>query len=161
MRRTWLAAFVVAAALIAPAAAQANEVTNWNRIAMSTLVTFPGPAGGAPPALQINMAMTQGAVYDAINATEPKHHRPYLLKRRFGATASKEAAVATAAYDVLSDIISTIPATIAFPTRASLLQSLAGQHDASLAAVPNSPFKTQGIAAGTAAAEAMIAARQG
>ena len=35
-------------ALAAPAAGQANEVTHWNRIAMSTLVAFPGPAGGAP-----------------------------------------------------------------------------------------------------------------
>src|SRR5215217_8525037 len=102
MRRTWLAAFVVAAALIAPAAAQANEVTHWNRIAMSTLVAFPGPAGGAPPALHINMAMTQGAVYDALNAIEPKRHRPYLLTRRFGAVASKDAAVATAAHRVLA-----------------------------------------------------------
>jgi hypothetical protein len=54
MRRTWLAGFVVAAALVAPATAQANGVTNWNRIAMNTLVVFPGPAGGAPPALQIH-----------------------------------------------------------------------------------------------------------
>jgi hypothetical protein len=69
---------------------------------MSTLVAFPGPASGAPPALQINMGMTQGAVYDAINATEPKHHRPYLVNRRFGARASKEAAAATAAYRVPS-----------------------------------------------------------
>ena len=64
------------------AAAVPNEVTNWNRIAADTLVAFPGPAGGAPPALQINMAMTQGAVYDAVNAIEPRH-RPYLLRTRF------------------------------------------------------------------------------
>jgi hypothetical protein len=104
--------------------------------------------------------MVQGAVYDAVNAIEPKHHRPYLLKRRFAATASKDAAVATAAYDVLSNIISTVPASIPFPTRASLLQSLATQYAASLAAIPDRPFKAQGIAAGKAAADAMIAARQ-
>ncbi|HLM36205.1 MAG TPA: hypothetical protein VK287_00295 [Gaiellaceae bacterium] len=148
MRRTWLAAFVVAAALIAPAAAQANEVTNWNRIAMSTLVTFPGPAGGAPPALQINMAMTQGAVYDAINATEPKHHRPYLLKRRFGSTASKEAAAATAAYRVLSSIVSGVPLGIPFPNRGSLLTGLAAQYASSLSAIPDRPFKRMGSTLG-------------
>jgi hypothetical protein len=142
-------------------AAQTNEVTNWNQIAANTLVAFPLPAGGAPPALQVNMGMTQGAVYDAVNATEPKHHRPYLLKRRFGATSSKEAAVATAAYSVLAHIVSTVPASIAFPTRASLLQSLATEYAASLAAIPDTPFKKNGIAAGTAAAEAMIAAREG
>jgi hypothetical protein len=104
--------------------------------------------------------MNQGAVYDAVNAIEPKHHRPYLLKRRFSARASKEAAVATAAYRVLASIVATVPATIPFPTRASLLQALAAQYAASLAPIPNSPFKAQGIAAGTAAAEAMIAARE-
>ena len=161
MRLKLLVALAAAGvALAAPAAAQANEVTNWNRIATSTLVAFPLPAGGAPPALQIDMAMTQGAVYDAVNAIEPKHHRPYLLKRRFGSKASKEAAVATAAYRVLSSIVSTVPATIAFPNRVALLQMLNTAYDTSLAAIPGSPFKSQGIAAGTAAADAMLAARQ-
>ena len=127
---------------------------------MNTLVAFPGPAGGAPPALQIHMGMTQGAVYDAVNATEPKHYRPYLLNRRVGANASKEAAAATAAYRVLSSIVSGVPVTIAFPNRASLLAMLAAERDASLLAVPGSPFKRQGIVAGNAAADALIAARQ-
>jgi hypothetical protein len=137
-----------------------NAVSEWNLIAASTLAAIPGPAGGAGPAIQINLAMTQGAVYDAVNAIVPKHHRPYLLKRRFSARASKEAAVATAAHDALSSIVSTVPATIPFPNRASLLQSLAAQYAASLAAIPDGPFKRQGIAAGNAAAEAMIAARE-
>jgi len=156
----WFAALAAAVALAAPAAAQANDVTDWNRIATNTLVAFPGAAGGAPPALNINMGMTQGAVYDAVNATEPRHHRPYLLKRRFSARASKEAAAATAAYRVLSSIVSTVPVTISFPNRASLLQTLDAQYATSLAAIPETPFKRQGIAAGNAAAEAMIAARQ-
>ena len=160
MRGTWLAVLAAVAALAAPAAAQANEVTHWNRIAMSTLVAFPPPAGGAPPALQINMAMTQGAVYDAVNATEPKHYRPYLLNRRVGATASKEAAAATAAYRVLSSIVSGVPVGISFPNRASLLTMLAAERDAALGAIPASPFKRMGIVAGDAAADAMIAARQ-
>jgi hypothetical protein len=157
----WLAAAAALAAFAIPtaSAAGANEVTHWNGIATSTLVLLPGPAGGAPPALQINMGMTQGAVYDAINAITPKHHRPYLLKRRFSARASREAAAATAAYAVLSNIVSTVPASISLPNRESLLQSLAAQYAASLAAIPDSPFKTQGIAAGNAAADAMIAAR--
>ncbi|MDP9302058.1 MAG: vanadium-dependent haloperoxidase, partial [Actinomycetota bacterium] len=144
----------------ASAAAQPNEVTNWNRIAADTLVAFPPPAGGAAPALQVNMGMTQGAVYDAVNAIEPRH-QPYLLATRFDPSASKEAAVATAAYAVLSSIVSTVPATIPFPNQASLLQSLADAYAASLAAIPDSPNKTAGIAAGNAAAAAMIAARQG
>jgi hypothetical protein len=90
----------------------------------------------------------------------PKHHRPYLLKRRFAATASKEAAVAAAAYGVLHGIVSTVP-NISEPARAALLQSLAARYAASLAAVADGPFKRQGIAAGSAAAEAMVAGRRG
>jgi len=153
---------LIALALVALAGpvAQANEVTNWNQIATNTLVAFPGPAGGAPTALQVNMGMTQGAVYDAINAIEPRH-RPYLLAMRFNLHASKEAAAATAAYSVLSNIVSTVPATIPFPNKTTLLQSLSTAYMASLAAIPDSPSKTGGIAAGNAAADAMIAARQG
>jgi hypothetical protein len=137
-----------------------NAVADWNLIAVNTLLAFPGPAGGAPPASQVHMGMTQGAVYDAVNAITPKHHRPYLLQKRFSAMASKDAAVATAAYRVLSSIVSGVPATIGFPNRASLQQSLDTQYAASLASIPGSPFKAQGIAAGNAAADAMIAARQ-
>src|SRR5262245_4629122 len=154
-----LAAFAVVAAPAAPASAQANEVTKWNRIAAGTLVAIPPVAGGAPPALQISMAMAQGAVYDAVNAIEPRH-RPYLLATRFDSTASKEAAVATAADPVLSNVVATVPATIPFPNRASLQDSLATEYAASLAGIPDTQSKTSGIAAGDAAADAMIASRQ-
>ena len=146
-------------ALASPPVAQANEVTHWNQIATDTLAAFPPAAGGAPNALQVNMGMTQGAVYDAINAIEPRH-RPYLLATRFNANASKEAAAATAAYSVLSNIVSTVPPSIPFPNRAILQASLDAAYAASLAGIPDGPPKTQGIAAGTAAANAMLAARQ-
>ena len=42
-----------------------------------------------------------------------------------------------------------------------MLQSLASQYAASLGAIPDSPRKTKGVRAGKAAAEAMIAAREG
>jgi hypothetical protein len=152
---------VIGASAAPPVEADASAVTQWNVTAVSTLTGLPGPAGGAPPASQINVGMVQGAVYDAVNAITPKHHRPYLLKRRFGNTASDEAAVATAAYLVLKNIVETVPQSIPFPARETLLASLETQYDASKDAVPDSPFKDMGIAAGTAAAEAIIDARQG
>ena len=157
---------VVAASAAPPATADATAVTQWNLIAVSTITGVPGPglpgaAGGAPPAAQINMGMVQGAVYDAVNAITPKHHRPYLLNRRFGNTASDEAAVATAAYLVLKNIVETVPQSITFPNRGTLLGTLASQYQAATDAIAESPFKRQGIAAGTAAAQAMIDARQG
>jgi len=177
-RSVWLIAVAVGAFVGAlgvfgasaspPATADATAVTQWNLIAVSTLTGvpgpgLPGPAGGAPPASQINMGMVQGAVYDAVNAITPKHHRPYLLNRRFGNTASDEAAVATAAYLVLKNIVETVPQSIASFTpamRAAMLASLATQYNAAKDAIPNSPFKRMGIDAGTAAAQAMIDARK-
>lgn len=157
---------VIGASAAPPATVDATAVLQWNSIAISTMTGIPGPglpgpAGGAPPAAQINMGMVQGAVYDAVNAITPKHFRPYLLKRRFGNTASDEAAVATAAYLVLKHIVETVPQGIAFPNRATLLASLASQYQTATNAIPDSPSKKMGVAAGTAAAEAMIDARQG
>jgi hypothetical protein len=137
-----------------------NEVTNWNRIAVQTLNAFPAPAGGAPPAAQVHVAMTQGAVYDAVNAIDPRH-QPYLLESTFDSGASKAAAVATAAYLVLTDIIATVPPAIPFANEATLQSALDTAYGDSLSAIPASQSKTDGVAAGTAAAAAMIAARQG
>ena len=76
--RVWIAAVVSLVAVLGGLSASArgetarhpstpnDVVTEWNLVATSTLVQVPGPAGGAPPALQINMGMTQGAVYDAL-----------------------------------------------------------------------------------------------
>jgi hypothetical protein len=105
------------------------------------------------------MGMVEGAVYDAVNAITPTHFRPYLLKRRFSAAASTDAAVATAAYEVLAKIVSTAP-SISDSARQAALQSLAASYASSLADVDDGPFKTQGVAAGHAAADTMIAARQ-
>jgi hypothetical protein len=144
-----------------PTGTDASEVSHWNEVAASTLVAIPGPNGGAPPHFQINIGMVQGAVYDAVNAIGPKQHRPYLLETRAGATASIDAAVATAAYDVLSELVTTAPATAPFPGRAGLLTTLAMERDASLNAIANNAFKMQGIQVGHAAATAMLDARVG
>jgi hypothetical protein len=161
LKKILILPFLIALALLAlasPTVARANAVTDWNQIASDTLVAFPGPAGGAPSALQLNMGMTQGAVYDAVNAIEPRY-QPYLLEDRFEG-GSKEAATATAAYRVLSNIVSTVPDTIPFPNRQQLLDILATAYNSALNAIPDGPPKTIGIAAGNAAADVMIAARQ-
>ena len=144
-----------------PTGTDASEVTHWNQVATSVLGAVPGPNGGAPPAFAINMGMVQGAVYDAVNAIGPKQHRPYLLDRRTGARASIDAAVATAAYDVTSELVSTAPERAPFPGRAGLLSTLSSEYAASLGAVPGGSFKKQGIAVGHAAAAAMLQAREG
>src|SRR4029453_13707069 len=155
---------VLSASARPPAEADASSVTQWNLIAVSTITGIPGPglpgpAGGAPPASQINMGMVQGAVYDAVNAITPKHFRPYLLTTRFGTTASDEAAVATAAYLVLKNIVETVPQSITFPTRETVLASLASQYQAAKNAIPDSPFKNMGTPPGAGGRKAMIHGR--
>jgi hypothetical protein len=106
------------------------------------------------------MAMTQGAVYAAVNAIE-RRHRPIILMKKFDSIASKEAAVATAAHDVLVDLVTTVPAGIPFAAQAGLLATLETERTSSLAAIAAGPAKAEGIAAGNAAADAMLADRAG
>src|SRR4051794_32217076 len=170
-RSIWLAAIssaalagafsTLAVSAAPPAATDATGITHWNQVAASTLIAIPGPDGGAPPAFQINMGIVQGAVYDAVNAIGPRHHQPYLLKKRTGAKASVDAAVATAAYDVLSNLVSTAPERAPFAGRAALLTALANERDTSLAAIGDGASKSQGISIGHAAAKAMLDSRVG
>ena len=152
---------VSSASAAQPVGTDASEVTKWNQVAVTTLAAIPGPNGGAPPAISINVGMVQGAVYDAVNAIGPRQHRPYLLDTRAGATASIDAAVATAAYDVLSELVSTAPERTAFPGRADLLRTLSSAYATSLDSVADDSSKRQGIAVGHDAANAMLNARAG
>jgi hypothetical protein len=143
-----LALAAVAVVLASPALARADVVTDWNNYA-STAITAPPPMGaGQPPHVApLSFAMVQGAVYDAVNAID-RGHRPYLVMPSANPWDSKEAAAATAAFEVLRGL---------FPAQLPTLQPL---YDASLAAVPDGPMKDGGIAAGDAAAQAMLAARE-
>jgi len=65
--------------------ATGDAVRAWNEIAVNTLIGLPGPAGGAPPAASIHVAMVEGAVFETVNAIGLRHYLPYLLKERFSA----------------------------------------------------------------------------
>ena len=146
MRTTRRLAVLAAFAVLAlPATARADAVTDWNVIASTAIVTN---AGQAPHPASLSFAMVQGAVYDAVNAIAGGY-RPYLTKPAANPWDSKEAAAATAAYRVLASL---------FPSQATGLQTA---YNAYVAALPDSPAgaKAGGIAAGEAAAAAMIAAR--
>lgn len=137
-----LAVLGVAAALAVPALAQANEVTKWNTIAVSTINAPTQPAiVSAPPAGAVFIAMVQGAVYGAVNAVD-RHGKPYLINRSFP-KASADAAAATAAYKVLSAL---------FPSGA-----LDTAYAESLDGIAAGAAKDQGVAVGSMAADAMLA----
>jgi hypothetical protein len=146
-RRALIACAATAAALAAPAVAQADVLNEWNVIAQSQTIPLRPTAHGQTRGI----AMVQGAVYDAVNALDPDY-QPYLLDlaavdaQPFG---SRDAAIATAAHDVLVAIVA--PAQVA---------GLDAGYTATLAGIPDGPIEDEGVRVGAAAADVMLAARQ-
>ena len=138
-----------------------DPVLDWNAVALDAVKNdsfFSTPDQGGPTRAANALAVVHLAMYDAVNATEPKHYRPYLLDRRFSARASQDAAVAAAAYGVLRHLVATVP-NILDANRTTLLATLATQYEAALQPIADGPSKTKGVDAGEAAAAVMIAAR--
>ncbi len=172
-RITWVVALaLVTATLASPVSAHrshhpdANYVLEWNSHALNAIFnagpnppppTPPGvpPGAGQPPYVgALHMAMVQGAVYDAINAIaggyEPYNDATGSAPRK----ASKDAAAVTAAYEVLvAPTLHLPPVTITW---------VQAEHAASMAeidAVTDDGKLAAGVAAGHAAATAMLGAR--
>jgi hypothetical protein len=161
--RRWLAAFsalvlVVMAGLIPTASVSAADPTNmvlvWNENAVNVLSAAPTAdppgLGNAPPLSPLHLAMVHGAIYDAVNAIDGGH-QPYLDGLSAPSTASKAAAIAQAAHDVLLGVMPTTP--LAVQTRVN------GMLTASLALIDPGQAKDDGIAIGAEAAAAMLLAR--
>ena len=128
--------------LFGTAVARADVVLDWNAIAVDTAIQ-----NGANPFAQARyMAIVQLAVFEAVNSIT-RNYKPYLGTIVAPAGASPDAAVAQAAHDVLVNYFSKSQST------------LDAQLAASLAVIPDSQSKTDGITTGQAAAAAMIALR--
>lgn len=159
---TTLVALVAPALGAAPAVAQpqhSDAVRVWNLHASDALINptgadIPG-AAQAPPVSQLHLAMVQGAVYDAVNAIVGGY-QPYLPDLPPASpSASQDAAVATAAHHVLVGLgIGLVPALPQV-----VRDRLDGLYTAALASIPAGDAKTEGVAAGAAAAAAMLEAR--
>lgn len=122
--------------------ARADVVLDWNAIAVNTAV-----ANKANPFAQARYAaIVQLAVFEAVNSITGKY-KPYLGTITAPPSASAEAAAIEAAYQVLRAY---------FPNSAT---ALLAAYTSSLAQIPNGQAKLDGIAAGDAAAQAMIALR--
>ena len=138
------------------AAEPSDMVLDWNANAINAI----GNANGAtppglnqvPPLAGLHLAMVHGAIYDAVNSID-RGHQPYLGWISAPAGASKAAAAATAAHDVL---VGLVPASLP-----NVTDSLDALYAASLAAIGDGQAKTDGIGVGRAAAAAMLANRAG
>ena len=143
MRRVLTSVALVALLAFNPAAARADVVLHWNGIAVATLVS----QGASPFAQARFMAITQLAVFEAVNAITGDY-QPYLGTVVAPVGASADAAAIVAAYGVLKNY---------FPAAPNLDTAYA----ASLAAIPDGSAKSGGITTGQDAAAKMILARVG
>ena len=155
-----LTASPLAGTAVTAASPTSNPVLDWNVYAIDALInaptaTVPG-AGQTPPVSALHLAMVQGAVFDAVNAIDGGYE-PYLAGLPPASPrASKRAAVATAAHHVLvglgGGLVPPLPQVVR--DRLNTLYAEA------LAAIPDGPAETGGVAAGSAAASAMLDARR-
>lgn len=126
--------------------AAGNVVTDWSTIAATTIVKN---GGKGPGAASLWLAYTSLAVYDAINAITGQF-QPFYYHGGAPPTASIDAAAAAAAHRVLVNY---------FPAQQAALDA---QFSTSMAAIgADDKAKDDGVAAGEAAAAALIAARTG
>lgn len=135
-----------AATLLATRSQAQNVVTDWNTITSSTVITRGSKAGASSSPY---FAYASIAVYDAVNAI---HHRfqPFYYQGSAPDGTSDEAAAVAAAHRILVNY---------FPAQQSTLDA---QFLASLLAITSTPeAKSAGMAAGEAAAAALIEARAG
>lgn len=125
-------------------ASGSDVVSQWNE----TLLTSVQATSMGPPLAGRAMAMTQLAVFEAVNSVD----RTYAPYRGYYASASdtnKEAAAAQAAHDVLAHL---------FPARQSIF---AAQLSSTLGAIPDSASKSAGVQLGRLSAAGMIQHRTG
>ncbi len=143
MRRIFAFAFVLTATLVVGSAAGAADVVlDWNATAVNLAV-----ANKQNPFAQARYAaIVQLAVFEAVNSITHTY-QPYLGTITASPGASPEAAAIEAAYEVLSSY---------FPSSQATLDI---DYVNSLGSIPEGPAKTDGIAAGHAAASAMILLR--
>jgi len=161
--RVSLSVLLVSFIAVAPAPCAAAEVgdavTVWNANAgVAATAACVAPLNN--PLHESRMyAMMHVAVHDALNAID-RRSRPYAFKPEAEPGASRDAAVAAAARDVLVSLIAQLP--LELHSQACIdagVASVEAAYAEALAAIPDDQAKAQGLALGQAAAAAILALR--
>jgi hypothetical protein len=151
-RHNLLAGFTVLL-LSATHAARADVVLDWNATFRNVAQTdgiLNTPALANPGWCTRTTAMMNGAMYDAFQAVS-RTHLPFLVDTS-AAGASREAAAAQAAYEIILDC---------YPLQQSILDNALTGPSGTLTMIPDGPAKTAGISLGHQIAQAYMAARAG
>lgn len=133
------------ATLAAAPGASANVVTDWDEIGIK--VIQPGPIPPMPPGLLYRaIAMTDVAMFDAVNCIEPRY-QSYKMKIEPSPGASEDAAAASAAAHVLMQLLPK-----------SNVQTTLTEY---LAKIPDGPAKDRGAKLGEEVAAQIVKMREG
>jgi hypothetical protein len=154
-RRIWplvgaaflMVALIPATSATAAAKAPAGDprvVSDWNQIAVNTMVGDPTKIGH--PQVILYMGFVQAAVYNAVVGID-RRYEPYRFYDRAPHASSTQAAAVAAAHEVLVTYFPYAQATLDAAYASSLTQ------------IPNGKAKTRGVAFGIRAADNVIALR--
>ena len=143
--RPLLALLAVLTLVCAPLARAAdNAVLYWNDQALNAIRLARTP----PPIAAHHLAAVHAAIYDSVNGIT-RTHQPWQGKAAAPAGANMDAAIASAAYTVIN----------AYFGQATNPQVIRNAYDQALAAIPDGPAKTDGLAFGKQIADAVLALR--
>ena len=134
-----------------------DAVTAWNANAGEASVAACFIGGYAPQEARM-YAMMHVAIHDALNAID-RRSQPYAVDLVAAPGTSPDAAVAAAARDVLVSVLGSFSFFLPAECIAAGVASVEADYAAALAAIPAGTAKTQGIALGQDAAEAILALR--
>ena len=136
----------------------ANPVTVWNANAgEAALAACIAPTDNPLHESRL-YAMTHIAVHDALNAID-RRSRPYAFDAVAPGTTSPDAAVASAARTALVTLLGQLPFPFPQACIDAGVASVEADYATALAAIPDSPAKTQGVELGRAAAAAVLELR--
>ena len=154
-------ALVAALSSGAVAAPTGDAVILWNANAGAAATKACISPDGDPFHESRIYAMMHIAIHDALNAID-RRFQPHTYDKKAEPGTSPDAAVAAAAHDVLVPLIKQLPPELLKPGCIDAgVASTETAYTAALAAIPDSPAKTQGVALGQATAAAILKARAG
>jgi hypothetical protein len=139
-----LFALIVALAGVPAATASANVVTDWDEIGIKTVQPNNLPPPIKPGLLFRAMAMMHLAVFNAVDAIEPRY-QTYKFQSKALPDTSEEAAAASAAANVLAKLVPNA--------------DMRGTLTSYLAAIPDGDAKDRGVKLGEDVAAKMLALR--
>jgi hypothetical protein len=138
----------------------------WSTLVWADAVTDWNANAGKPASVGCNIgthesrmyAMMHIAIHDALNAID-RRYQPYLLDVPETPEVSVEAAVATAARDVLVPLLGQLPPELFAACIPAAIAGVEADYVAALNAIADGTSKAQGIAIGRAAADVVLALR--